>query len=936
MIRSALLFLLVVYTGFSISFAQDSPFVRNPSLNSNGTKIAFTFQGDIWTVSSAGGRAERLTIHEAYDGNPLWSYDDKHIAFNSDRYGNNDIFLIPSTGGYPARLTFHSAADELNQFIQNGDLIFSTSRTFKQVEWDSEFYKISKNGGTPVRFLDALGNMPALSPDGKFLAFCIGWGRITREAYRGSANFKIWIYDIEKDIYTKITNFDGNEIYPRWGDSETLYFISPKSGKYNIHRIKINENGYQSGPSEQITDFKDDGVRNFNISSDGSSLVLERQADIYYMKTSGGSPEKINIEISSDYRFDPTEYKTFTGDISEYALSPNGKKSSLIIRGEVFVKENDKDKSRAVNLTNHPYRDQQSAWLSDSSLVYISDREGQNELYLLRSSDNNESDIMKSFKHESIRLTDTPEDESYPVVSPDGKKLAYEMGQGKLVVAEINTDGELSNEIVLLDGWATPYSVTWSPDSKWLAYSLSDLTFNDEIYIHAADGSADPVNVSMHPRSDSSPFWSKDGKKLAFVSNRNNSNSDVWFVWLTKEDWQKTKEDWEDKPVEEKKDKKKKDVDSTSVQPVKIDFENIYQRLVQVTSLPGDEYSPLISADGETFYFVAFNTSAKKNDLYSIKWDGSEIKNITTGGQNPSQISFDREFKNIYLVKSGKLSRIDIKSEKEESLSFSAKMTIDYLKEKEQIFEEAWRALNEGFYDPDFHGRDWKALKMKYKPWCLQTSTQKDFQDIFNSLLGEVNASHMGLRGVKERSETQNEKTGLIGLEVKPHSDGVEVLKVVKNSPADKEKSKIFPGDIILSVNGNFINEKTNFYSLLAYTPDERILLNVRTKDGSEKEIILRPVSRLTSELYDEWVESRKELVDKYSNGRLGYLHIEGMDMPSFERFERELTARGLGKEGIVIDVRYNGGGWTTDYLMTILKYKQHAYTDSPRRCKKP
>jgi len=197
---------------------------------------------------------------------------------------------------------------------------------------------------------------------------------------------------------------------------------------------------------------------------------------------------------------------------------------------------------------------------------------------------------------------------------------------------------------------------------------------------------------------------------------------------------------------------------------------------------------------------------------------------------------------------------------------------------------------------------------------------------MFNTMLGQLNASHMGLYG-SDREKTQSEKTGLLGIDIRTLSTGVEIIRVVPDSPADKINSKLNKGDVILAVNGNFVNEKVNFWSLLANTVQEKILLQVKNKDGVQREVIIRPVSSLKNELYNEWVKDRRKLTEQYSGGKLGYLHIRGMDMTSFERFERELTAAGYGKEAIVIDVRYNGGGWTTDYLMAVLNVKQHAYT---------
>jgi tricorn protease len=920
--------ILVFSTLFSLFlslqlFAEQSPFVRYPALNSNGSQLAFSYQGDIWSVPTSGGNAVRLTLHEAYDGFPFWSNNDEQIAFSSKRFGNYDLFLMSANGGFPKRLTYHSADDIITDFTADDELLFSTGRLFSQVEWDSEIESVNANGGTPQRVLDAVGNMAVKSPNGKLIAFAHGWGRLTREKYNGSADNEIWIYNIETKKFNQITDNKNHDIYPQWANDNTLYFISARTGKYNIFKVGIDEAGNGTGDVSQITKFKNQGTNYFSISNDATTIAMSRGTDIYTLKIGSGDPQKVNIEIASDYRFDPVISKTLD-KISEYSVSPNGKYTSFIARGEIFITANDKEKSLTFNLTKNPNRDQNVAWINDTTLVFASDRENQYELYSLVSSDAKESNLFKSMKYEFKRLTNSDEDEANPIVSPDLKKMVYQIGRGKLVVADVSANGELSNEIVLLDGWATPEGISWSPDSKWIAYSISDLEFNDEIFIHPVDNSIKPVNVSMHPRGDYSPAWSKDGSKLGFISMRSNTDFDIWFAWLNKADWDKTKEDWENS--EEPKKDKKKDKDSTEAKPIKIDVEKIHERLVRVTSLQGNETNFLFSKDGGTIYFTAKSLTDKETDLFSIKYDGTKIKEITSGGKSPKALSMDTDAKYIYFTKKGKLAHLDIKSGKYESLPFKAKMEINFAKERNQIFEESWRALRDGFYDPNFHNNDWDKLRDKYKPMCMKASTQKDFQDMYNLMLGELNASHMGMRYANDRTDLQKEKTGLLGVEIKAVGNGVKVIRVVPNSPADREQSKLMVGDIITSIDGVELGNEINFYSLIANSVNDNVLLNI-DRNGDDEEIVIRPTSSLKKELYDEWVDNNRKLVDKWSNGKLGYLHIQAMGWSSFERFEREFTAVAAGKDAIVIDVRFNGGGWTTDYLMTVLNYKQHAYT---------
>lgn len=876
-----------------------------------------------------GGIARRLTVHEGYESQPTWSADGQSIAFTSDRYGNNDIFTMPAIGGQPKRLTYHSGNESLSDWTADNRLLFTTNRVYTQIEWESEIYQINAAGGTESRMTNGLGAMPSLSPDKKLLAFVKGHCRTAREDYRGPADREIWIQNVKSGKFYQVTDFDGNDFMPLWGDANTLYFISAKSGRYNIYSQAISSEGKPTGEAMKITDFKEFGIHQFAIGGGGKTIAYEKFGEIFTMPASGGTAKKLSIQVANDYRFDPQEHQTYTGNINEYAVSPNGKLLAFGIRGEVFVKMNDKERSRAVNVSKHAYRDHDMIWANDSTLIFISDRAGQKDLYLVRSADPNETNIFKSLKHETIRLTDTDEPEFDAVISPDKKQIAFHRGASygpsTFIIAPLDAvNAKLGKEKVLHDGWATISNPVWSPDSRWLAYALQDLTFNSDIYIHEIASDREPSNISMHPRGDYGPVWSKDGSKLGFVSERNNGY-DIWFAWLKKSDWEKTQQDWKEMDDEEESKDKKKDGEDNSIPPMKIDLEDIHFRLEQVTSFPGDESEAVISDDGEHFFFAAQpNSERPGRDLYKVKWDGSDLEQVTQGPANPSSLSLSSDGKSLYYLKGGRVNKMGVSGGKSESFSHRAVMVIDHVKEQEQMFEEAWTALNLGFYDPNFHGQDWDALYKKFKPICVSAATKTEFQYYFNLMAGQLNASHMGLYG-RDRQETQRERTGLLGLEVAPSSKGVAVKKVVKDSPADKEESTLKKGDVITHINGMAVKDR-NFYELLTNTATHRILLKVE-RSGKTMEMPIRPTNSLRAQLYNEWVSEQRALVDKYSKGKLGYIHIQGMNMPSFERFERELTAAGLGKQGLVIDVRYNGGGWTTDYLMAILNVDQHAYT---------
>lgn len=886
--------------------------------------IAFSYQGDIWTVPSSGGRPSRLTIHEAYESNPVFSPDGKSIAFSGSRYGNNDIYSIPVEGGTPKRLTYHSSQDNISSWSSDGKIIFTTNREFRQVDGQPEMYAVVATGGTEQRITNVLGFEPVTSPNGRFIAFVRGQSNpVFREDYTGAANREIWIYDSKNKSYNKLPLFETNDVMPEWSGDNNLYFLSSVSGTYNLYKIGIDENGKASNKPLQVTNYKDEAIRHYKLSKDGSAIVFEKDMNLYLLKTNGSSATRIDIQMSVDDRFDPTENKSLNTGATQFAVSPNGKLLTYTLRGEVFIKEADKEKNRSINISNHAYRDMNPAWLNDSTLIFSSDRTGNNfNLYMVRSVDTNEANLFRTLKPRIIQLTNTKDDETSLSVSNDGKKVAFVRGRGTLVVADIAADGQLKNEKILGSSWSAPSGIAWSPDNKWLAYSQSDLYANFEVFIQPVDNSSKPVNVTMHPRSDRSPFWSADGSKLGFISARNNLSNDVWFLWLKKEDWEKVNEDWQDMPAETPSTKTR-----SSTKPLKIDFDGISERTVQVTNFPGDEGEFMISKDGQTFYYTASTSTARGRDLYSIKWDGKELKELTKGGSNPAALSMDNEGKYIYFGRmGGTLARIDVKTSVQEALPYTAKFKIDYPTEREQVFEEAWRTIRDYFYDPKMHGYDWNALHDKYKDRAIAASTSNDFRDIFNYMLGELNSSHMGFVAA-DRTETQTDVTGLLGAELIPVKEGMKVIRVIPGSPAAKTGSTLFEGDIITNVNSEKVKDNENFYQHLNGMVNEKLLLTVRSASGNTREVLIRPTASLGEPLYKEWVANRRKLVDKYSNGKLGYIHIQAMSMPSFEQTEREFASAGYGKEALIIDVRFNGGGSTTDYLMSVLNYKQHAYT---------
>lgn len=918
---------LLILMAFCLIFAsqpgqaQDqasSPLIRQPVLHPEGHLIAFSYQGDLWIHDLDKQYNRRLTIHQAYDAYPVFSPKGDRIAFQSNRFGNEDIFVIDLQGGTPQQLTYHTADDHLTDWTRQGEILFTTERVFNTIEWDPEVWAIPDTGGTPTRILEDFGEMVSASPDGRYLALARGSCRMSREAYQGPAANNIWIYDRLDSLYHQLSYQDVNDLLPRWKGNDSLLYLHSDGQHYQLVSRAIREGKAQDSLEVEMQ-HPEWGLRYYDHKAGRSLALLGTEL---LLQKNNGPWDTLDLSLPTDYHFFPEEDKTYRKAIRSYKVAPSGDQVALQIRGEIFVKNLDQEESQSVNLSQHPYYDREFCWLNDSLLLFTSDRSGEYRFYRLKSAEPSKSDLFTSLRHQIEPLEAGQGNLRHPLLSPDGEWLAYQIDDQKLIVARIDDQGNLSDQRTLVNAWHGASGLSWSPDSRYLAYHRADLNFNREVYIQSIEEESEPINVSMHPGNDYAPQWSEDGSKLAFISDRNDDDTDLWFAWLRLEDWLQAEQErekgyyFEDAPPR----------DTTQDQPLNIDLDRIYERLEQVTSLEGNESRYAISSDGETFYFNRYNPVRKGRDLYSIKYDGSDLKALTDNAPSPSQMQWGPEHKMLYFKSKGTLKAINPQSGKVKSYPHKAKLTIQHPQERQQVMDEAWSLLNQRFYDPQFHGQDWGQLREQYAPLIHGASTDQDFRYAFNWMAGQLNASHMGLYG-SNPEQTQTNPRHLLGMEVRPVEQGVKITSILPKSPAARPHHELQVGDIITTVNDKDLLPGSNFYQTLSHSDREQILLGIQDHAGDDREVVIRPVRSLSSQRYDAWVAQKRQLVEEWSGGKLGYLHIRGMDMRSFERFERELMVSGHNKDGIVIDVRYNGGGWTTDYLLAVLSVRQHAYT---------
>ena len=925
---------------FSVCMSAETVLnARGPAPSPDGREIAFSYMGDIWIVSADGGKAERLTVHDAYDDSPVWSPDGSMIAFSSDREGNDDVYVMPSDGGVPQKLTCHSSWDNVQCWTRDGDgILFSSSRD----KLEYELYEVSLDGGLPKTLIDDRAFNASLSPDGRWIAFT--WGRTPwwRKHYRGSASRDIWIRAYDGGRSYRLVDFEGDDDRPMWGsDGRTLYFMSERDDRVmNVYKIIVDlpAPGSSGAPSVvegpiKVTNHTEDGVQLARISEDGNLIAYEWNAGVWKLRVPGGQPEEVRITATSDVKWNAQERLSLSSEATEFAFSPDEKQLALVVHGEVFVCPFDDDGTgTAIRITDTPAREKDIAWMPDGeTLLYASDHAGNYDIYAVRSAEEDEKRLSKALRWETTRLTGSEEDEFSPIISPDGEKVVYKRSDQYLWM--MGPDGSSQRQVL---PEPEVLHIQWSPDSQWLAVSRTTMAHKEDIIIIPAAG-GDPVNITEHPNDDFQPQWSDDGKRLSFASRTDDGQYTLKYVWLQEEDYWKTDEEREEEEEaeEEPPDEDEDEEDEEDGIVVKIDFEDINERVTTIINMRGGYDFYAATPNGHHYAFRSRTLGSE--DLWIVDWEGNRLNQVSEGGARPERLKWNNEGTTCYYISDGRISSVSIDPESGSvsgrgSVGFSVQMTVDIAEERKQMFNEGWRLLWHRFYDADFHGVDWEAVRERYEPLALAAYTEQEFRAVVSEMLGELSASHLGI--YKWGGGGIN--TGRLGFyhDEDYNGPGVRVEEVIPDSPADREG--ISAGDYILSIAGNTIAEGDNYYCYLEDTPNREILIEVasdsRGKDS--REVRIRPVGGwpMGRLVYDAWVKSNRAMVDDLSGGRFGYLHIRGMGLGNLIQFEEDLFAQGRDKEGLIIDIRGNGGGSVHDEILKYLDRRQYGYTTSRTR----
>jgi len=903
---------------------------RAPAPSPDGSEIAFSYMGDLWKVPSAGGRAERLTVHEAYDTDPVWSPDGTSIAFTSDRHGNDDVYVMPAGGGEPVRLTCHSTWDNVECWSRDGEEILFLSDRDNVVE---ELFVVPADGGAPRRLVRDSAYNVSLSPDGRWIAFVRGHTPWWRKHYRGSASRDIWLRRVEGGPSTKIVGFEGDDDRPMWGgDGRTLYFTSERDDAVsNVWRVVLDlplegdgSPVVVDGPS-QVTRHDHDGVQFARISEDGGFIVYEWDGGVWMLTVPNGESRAVEIDAPSDVRWNAGLRRRLSSDVTDFALSPDEDEVAVVMRGEVYVCPlDDGDVGDAMRITETAAREKDVAWGPDGRRLYFaSDRSGDYDIYAVTSGDSEEEMLSKALRRAVERLTESEDDEFRPMPSPDGGTVAYLAGEEYL--RAMDADG--GNDRLLVPE-AEILHASWSPDGQWIALSRTTMGHKEDVFI-LPSGGGDAVNVTDHMNDDFQPLWSEDGRRLSFASRTDEGEYFLKYMWLRRDDYWKSDEEREEEADEAEPAPEGEDDEGDAVPEVAIDFEGLSERVETVVRMRGGYDFYAQTPDGHHYAFRS--ASLGRDELWLVDWKGTRLHQVSEGGSDPEKLVWDKGGRTCYYLDGGAISTLTIDPETGEPaglgrLGVSALFTVDIAEERAQMFNEAWRLLWNGFYDDEFHGVDWPAMREKYEPLALAAYTDEEFRMVVREMIGELSASHLGIY----RWDGAGVSTGRLGIrhDEGHEGPGVRVESVIPDGPADR--AGIEPGEHILAVGGTEIAPGANYHCLLADTVDRELLLRVAETAGGKnaRDVRLRPEGSwaMRGLVYDEWVRANEERVESLSGGRIGYVHIPGMGNRNLDRFAEDLFAQGRGRDALIIDIRGNGGGSVHDMILRYLDRRTYGY----------
>ena len=941
----------------SVGYAAVTPlWMRDARISPDGSEIVFCYKGDIYKVSAQGGTAVQLTTQASYEANPVWSPDGEQIAFASDRNGNFDLFIMSADGGAARRLTYHSASEIPSTFTPDGKYVLfsasiqdpATSALFPTSAM-TELYRVSVEGGNTEQVLGTPAEWVCFDKAGSNFLYQDrkGFEDEWRKHHTSSIARDIWLYDTQTGEHTNLTNRDGEDRNPVYApDGKSVYFLSERNGgSFNVYSFPLNA-PQQVKP---VTTFRTHPVRFLSVSDKGT-LCYAYDGELY-TQLPNSRPQKVKVELVRDDDKDIASFR-FSQGATSACVSPDGKQVAFIVRGDVFVTSTDYPTTKQI--TNTPAGESGLSFAPDNrTLVYASERTGNWQLYMAKITRKEDPNFPNAtLIEEEVLLPSKTVERRYPQYSPDGKEIAFIEDRNRLMV--LNLETKKVRQVTDGSTWYNTgggFDYEWSPDGKWFTLEFIGNRHDpySDIGIVSAQGGA-ITNLTNSGYMSGSPRWVLDGNAVLFQTERYGmrahaswgSQQDVMLVFLnqdaydryrlSKEDFELLKEfEKEQKKAKEKDEKKKNekkkdagkdkkkdgdkdgdngksDKDKESKKEIVVELKGIEDRIVRLTPNSSDLGSAIVSKDGENlYYFSAFEGGY---DLWKMNLREKETKRLHKLNTGWVSLSMDKDG-NIFLLGSRNMQKMDAKSDALKPISYQAEMKMDLAAEREAMFDHVYKQQQKRFYNLNMHGVNWDEMSAAYRKFLPHIDNNYDFAELLSEWLGELNVSHTGGRYFANGKGDVTSNLGLL-FDWEYRGKGMRIAEVIEKGPFDHSRTKVKEGCIIEKINGQEISQENDITVLLNNKAGKKTLISLYDPQSKERwEEVVMPISsgRLNGLLYNRWVKQRAAEVEKWSNGRLGYVHIQSMGDGSFRTVYSDILGKYNNCEGIVIDTRFNGGG---------------------------
>ncbi len=923
---------------------EECRLMRMPDIE--GDRIVFVYAGDLWTVARAGGTAARLTSHEGQEVFPKLSPDGKTVAFTGDYDGNTDVFTIPTAGGEPKRLTFHPGADQVVEWYPDGKSILMRSARASSMQRFTRFFKLPAEGGFEQLLPLPTAGYASLSADANLLAYVSpAYDNRTWKRYRGGNAPNIWTYDFKNNKSERITDWDGPDEWPMF-HGRTVYYDSDQDG----HKQNIWAYDLDTKQRRQVTHFTEYDVKWPSIGSE--AMVFENGGYLYVMDLATEKATKISVLVPGDKPATRPEYRNVSAWIGGMDLSPSAKRAAIEARGDIFTVPAEKGDVR--NLTNSPgSRERDPQWSPDGkSILFLSDKSGEYQFHIMAADGKTpERQVTK----------ETPTFRFVAQWAPDSRKFAYADKTNTLHWVDVATGKVTTIEHSDFGGFT---GFDWSGDSKWIAYTHNTGANFGQIELYSlASSKSTAVTDGMF---DSGwPAFDADGRYLFFVSRRTftptfggfelnmqfSATDKLYAVTLVdtlaspvapqsdEESADAAKDDGDKSAKSEKADKAKDP--KADEKALRIDLAGIADRAAELPIGAG-RYQGLTGTKGKLAFLAQDETPDDNGNapvsLHFFDLEKREDKTVLAGLDGGYSLSKDGS--KVLYHKGDTIGITDFADGKkvgDGKLDTSGMMAwVDPRQEWMQMYNEAWRLERDYYYDPAMGGLDWKAIGERYRQLVPYVGHRSDLNYILGELIGELSTSHTYVSG-GDQPQLHRVGTGLLGADyaldaatglykferIYRGRDWNSPVRAPLGEPGISAKE----GEYLLEVNGRPLRAPQNVYEAFIGTTDHQTTIKVgaSANDAHARTYTVKPVASEASLRYVAWVRSNWEKVNKATNGRIAYIHVPNTAIEGMQEFSKGYYPQ-VDRDGIIVDERFNGGGFIPDFFVERLKRQTWSY----------